>query len=101
MDPFKPYEPRPKPTQIKLGPGDAETVALQAVSWIMGDDTMRDRFMALTGCGGDDLRQRVSQPAFLGSVLDFILADEPSLLAFVEKAGFPPEVPIMARQKLP
>ena len=101
VDPFKTYEPKPKPANLKLAPGDAETVALQAVAWIIGDDCMRDRFVAITGCGGDDLRQRIDQPAFLGSVLDFILADEPSLLAFVENAGLPPELPMMARAKLP
>ncbi len=101
MDPFKTYEPKPNPVSLKLTPGDAGTVALQAISWIVGDDGMRDRFVAITGCSGDDLRQRIDQPTFLGSVLDFILADEQSLLAFAEHAGLPPELPMLARSKLP
>ena len=62
---------------------------------------MRDRFVAVTGCSGDDLRQRLEQPSFLGSVLDFVLADENSVLAFAEVAGVSPEAPMMARLKLP
>lgn len=101
MDPFKPYEPKPKVVVPKLTPGDAETIALQIVAWIVADDEMRDRFLAVTGCGGDDLRARLGQPGFLGCVLDFLLADEGSVLAFAEHFGLPPEMPIMARHKLP
>ncbi|CUW37160.1 conserved protein of unknown function [Magnetospirillum sp. XM-1] len=101
MDPFKEYVPKAKQVTVRLTPGDAETVALQAVAWIVADDEMRDRFIAVTGCSGDDLRQRIDQSAFLGSVLDFVLSDERSLLDFAEHAGLPPELPMMARVKLP
>ena len=100
MDPFKEYQPRPRATTPRLTVSDAEAVALQAVAWIIGNDEMRDRFVAVTGCGGDDLRSRISQPGFLGSVLDFLLADEGSVLAFAEHSGLPPETPMMARHKL-
>ncbi|BAE50876.1 DUF3572 domain-containing protein [Paramagnetospirillum magneticum] len=101
MDPFKTYEPKPRPVAMKMTPGDAETIALQVVAWIIGDDTMRDRFISITGCGADDLRNRIDQPAFLGSVLDFLLADESSVLAFADHVGLPPDVAMMARAKLP
>ena len=99
MDPFKPYEP--KPARPKVGKIDAEEVALRAVAWIMADDDMVGRFLSLTGAGADEIRTRLSQPDFQGAVLDFILNDEPTLMAFVEAEGLAPEVPMMARSKLP
>lgn len=101
MDPFKPYQPRPKADPAERTSAEAEAVALQGVAWIIGDDDRRNRFMAITGCGADELRDRLTQPAFLGGVLDFLLADEPSLLAFCEQAGFPPDLPMQARMRLP
>lgn len=101
MDPFKPYQPKPKVAPVKMTPADAEALALKAIAWIVSDDEMRDRFIAVTGCSGDELRQRLEQPGFLGSVLDFVLADENSVLTFAGVAGVPPEAPMMARQKLP
>lgn len=101
MDPFKPYQPRPRIVPLKLTASDAETVALQAVAWIVACDQMRDRFIGLTGCGADDLRNRIGQAAFLGSVLDFILGDEATAVAFAEQTGLAPETPMLARTKLP
>lgn len=101
MDPFKPYEPRRRTAPPKLTAADAEAVALTALGWIVADETLRARFLALTGCDGDELRRRAGQPAFLGAVLDFVLADEPTVLAFTEQQGMAPETPMLAREKLP
>jgi hypothetical protein len=101
MDPFKPYEPKPRPAQIRMTPGDAEVVALQAVGWIVADDGLLSRFVMLTGCGADELRRHVDQPAFLGSVLDFLLGNEPDVLAFAAHAGLAPETVLLARAGLP
>ena len=99
MDPFKPYEP--KPARPKAGKVDAEEVALKALAWIMADDDMVGRFVGLTGAGPDEIRARIKQPDFLGAVLDFILGDEPTLMDFVQAEGLAPEVPMLARAKLP
>lgn len=101
MDPFKPFELKPRTAPAKLTVSDGEAVALQAVAWIVADDAMRDRFVALTGCGADEMRLRVGQPAFLGSVLEFVLGNEADVVAFAEHEGFSPEVPLLARAKLP
>ncbi len=101
MDPFKPYHPSSRTVVPKLSPSDAEAVALKAVAWIVADDAMLSRFMALTGCGGGELRQRIEQPAFLGAVLDFMLGDQATVLAFTAYEGLAPEVPMLARAKLP
>jgi hypothetical protein len=102
MDPFKPYTPSKRPpVPPKLTVEDAQAVALKAMAFIAGDDDLLPRFVALSGCGLDDMRNRVADPGFLGGVLDFILADEPTLLAFVEAAELAPETPMDARMKLP
>jgi hypothetical protein len=75
-------------------------VALKAVAFIAADDTLLPRFVELSGCGLDDIRQRIGDSAFLGGVLDFILGDEQTLLAFVEAAELTPETPMAARFKL-
>ncbi|WP_241911907.1 DUF3572 domain-containing protein [Telmatospirillum siberiense] len=80
---------------------DAEVVALRAVAWIFADDVLRDRFVALTGCGSDEVRLRLAQPAFLGAVLDFLLGNDADVIAFAEHAGLAPETMPLARSMLP
>ena len=102
MDPFKPWEPKSRLSAPPiLTVEDAQTVALKAVAFVAGDDVLLPRFVALTGCGLDEIRQGVTHAAFLGGVLDFILGDEPTLMAFVEAAEIAPETPAAARAKLP
>jgi len=102
MDPFKPYTPSKRPAKVPvLSPEDAQTVALKAIAFIAADEDLLPRFVALTGCGQDEIRSRIGDPGFLGGVLDFVLADEPTLLAFAEAAELPPETPMAARSLLP
>ncbi len=101
MDPFKPYQPKPHRPPPRLAAEEAEAVALSAVAFIVADERLLGRFAALTGCGADELRAGLSDRGFLGAVLDFILADEPTLLGFVEAEGLHPEAPMLARAKLP
>lgn len=102
MDPFKPYQPRKVTVSPpKLTADSAEAVALKAVAFIAADDQLLTRFVGLTGCGLDDLRARVADRAFLGAVLDFVLGDEATVVAFAEHEGFPAELPMLARAKLP
>lgn len=102
MDPFKPYTPSKRPAAPPaLNAEDAQTIALKAIAFIAADDELFSRFVALTGCGIDGIRERISQAGFLGGVLDFILGDEPTLLAFAEAEQFAPETPMAARHLLP
>lgn len=101
MDPFKPYQPKARPAAPpKLTADDAQAVALKALVFIAGDDALLSRFVTLTGCGLDDIKARMADAAFLAAVLDFLLGDEPSLLAFTEAEGLAPETPMLARLKL-
>lgn len=103
MDPFKPYTPSKRPSAVPpaLSLDDAQTIALKAIAFIAADEELLPDFVALTGCGLDDIRSRIGDPGFLGGVLDFILGDEPTLLAFVAAEDLAPETPMAARNKLP
>lgn len=69
----------------------AETLALQALAWLAADTDRLSRLMAATGLSPDDLRSRASDPVFLRGLLEHLLGDEPSLLAFAADADRPPE----------
>lgn len=81
--------------------GDAEALAVRALAWIAGDREMIGRFLALSGAGPDDLRLKAGEPEFLGFVLDFLVADERTLVAFAEAEAVPPDLAMRARAALP
>jgi len=55
---------------------NAETFALNALAWIMGQDDMVGVFLGSTGASIDDLKNNAANPEFLGAVLDFVLMDD-------------------------
>ncbi|MEM0944301.1 MAG: DUF3572 domain-containing protein [Pseudomonadota bacterium] len=84
-----------------LSAREAETLAAEMLAWMAADQDLMGRFMGLTGAGLDDLHNRAGEPEFLGSVLDFLLSDEPALLACCEAIGVAPDRPMRARAGLP
>jgi hypothetical protein len=68
----------------------AESIAVQALTFIAEDAEQLGRFMALSGLGPESLRAAAAEPGFLAGVLDYVLGDERLLLAFAERAGLPP-----------
>lgn len=79
----------------------AETVAVQALGWLAGNDDLLPVFLNATGASADDLRAQAAEPEFLGSVLDFLMMDDAWVIAFCDAAGLPYNVPMQARQLLP
>jgi hypothetical protein len=79
---------------------DAAAIAFSVLAWILAGDTRRDRFLALTGTTPDDIRARVTDPAFLDAVLGFLEGHEPDLLACADETGLAPEQLIAARGRL-
>lgn len=80
---------------------EAEGLAVRALAWMAADVELIGRFLAAAGAGPAELRARAADPAFLGFVLDFLLADEQALLAFAAAEGIRPELPMRARAALP
>lgn len=75
---------------------NAEALALQALGFILAEDALRDRFLALTGLVGAELRDRISDEGFLLSVLDFLVSHEPDLLACADALNTDPEILLTA-----
>jgi hypothetical protein len=69
----------------------AETLAIEALGFIAGDPDTLARFLTASGLGPSTLRRAAADPAFLAGVLDFLLGNEPELVAFAARAGIPPE----------
>lgn len=70
---------------------NAEETAVSVLAWLANEPDMLGRFLALSGTRPDQLRRSMSDPAFLAGMLDFLMAHEPTLLAFCEATGTAPE----------
>jgi len=79
----------------------AETLALQAMGWIMTDAERAQAFMAATGASPADLATQAQEPAFLGAVLDFLLTEDSLITGFCDTQNLPYTAPMQARQHLP
>jgi len=79
---------------------DAEAIAIDALGFVAGDQELLGRFLDLTGLRADEIRTAAGQPGFLVGVLDFVLAHEPTLIAFSQNSATEPEIVQIARAKL-
>ena len=84
-----------------MGPEAAETLALEALAWLAGNDELWPVFLGATGAAASDLRDRAADPEFLGAVLDFLTMDDAWVMAFCTAAGRPFTAPLAARAALP
>lgn len=78
----------------------AETLAIQALSWLASDEAILEQFLNVTGAAPGDLRERAVEPEFLGFVLDFIMRDDQTILGFCEATNHAPEAVQHARASL-
>jgi Protein of unknown function (DUF3572) len=79
---------------------DAHTLALNALVWVLHEPDRADRFLALTGLQGDDIRSRINDPALLDGVIAFLEAHEPDLVACAKALDVPPAALLGARERL-
>ena len=84
-----------------LPPEVAETVALEVLGWLVGNDELLPVFQGATGASEADLRHRVKDPEFLVSVMDFLMMDDAWVQAFCQETGRGFDDPIRARAGLP
>lgn len=84
-----------------MKPETAETLGLQALAWLAGNDEIFPVFLGSTGADAADLRARAQDPAFLAAVLDFICMDDAWVVGFCDSAGLGYDQPMRARQALP
>lgn len=79
----------------------AETIGLQALAWLAGNEDLLPVFLGASGASVSDLAPGARNPAFLGSVLDFLLMDDAWIMAFCDASGLPYTAPMQARAGLP
>jgi len=84
-----------------MSPEQAETIAIQALGFVASDLELLPRFLAITGIEAGHIRQAAQEPGFLAGVLQFVLAHEPTLIAFSEAKGIPPQDVNAALRSLP
>jgi hypothetical protein len=84
-----------------MTPDRAETIALQALAWLVGNEDLCPQFLAATGASVEDLRARVGDPVFLAAVLSFLTMQDAWVIAFCDTAGLAYDQPLRARHALP
>jgi hypothetical protein len=81
-------------------PTDPETLALSALGWTLSDEARAQRLLALTGLDPIALRERLGEPGLLASVLVFLEAHEPDLIAAADALDVTPAELVEARRRL-
>jgi len=90
----------PKKGRLSASPASDQSMTIAALTFLAADRERLTRFLSVTGLGPHNLREAAADPSFCGSVLDYLLADEPLLLAFAADAGFAPGDVALAHQGL-
>lgn len=79
----------------------AEGLAVDALTWLAGNEDLLPVFLGSTGMSASDIRTQAQQPEFLGAVLDFIMMDDRWVQEFCESKTHPFDAPMRARAALP
>jgi len=69
----------------------AENVAVGAFSFLTSDEERLGRFLAVSGLRPDTIRDAASSPGFLAGILDYVVSDEPLLIALAKELDTKPE----------
>lgn len=78
----------------------AETIALQALGWLVGNEDLLPVFLGATGASSDSLREGAANPEFLDAVLGFLTMDDAWVTAFCEAHALDYGAPLAARRAL-
>ncbi|MCW1956853.1 MAG: DUF3572 domain-containing protein [Roseobacter sp.] len=79
----------------------AEEIGLKALVWLAGNEDLMPVFLGASGADVAAIRQSAADPAFLASVLDFLLMDDAWVMGFCEAKGLAYDRPKQARAALP
>lgn len=84
-----------------MTPERAEQIAISALVWLAGNEDLFPVFLGASGANADDLRTQAENPAFLGSVLEFLTMDDAWVVEFCDANTIKYEEPLLARYALP
>lgn len=90
---------RPNDMESKNSAPDPQTLALQALVWMLSDTRRADR-LAITGLDPDALRAGIGDPMILSAVLDHLANYEPDLIACADAIDCKPTAIIHAHKAL-
>ena len=79
----------------------AETLALQALAWIVAQEDLLPVFLGSSGLSENDLRSQVGDPELSGAVLDFLLMDDRWVQRVCDDLGLAYDRLMLARAALP
>ena len=79
----------------------AYVLGLQALAWLAADPDRLQGFMASSGADPATLAASASDPEFLGAVLDHLMQDDQTVMAFCNDHGLAYTAPQAARTALP
>ncbi len=68
----------------------AESLAIQALTYLAGEPERLGRFLALSGLGPEQVRFAAGEPGFLAGVLEYLSSDESLLLGFADHVRVAP-----------
>jgi hypothetical protein len=68
----------------------AESLAIQALTYLAGEPERLGRFLTLTGIGPEGIRAAASSPGFLAGVLDHVASEDALVTGFAAEAGVEP-----------
>ena len=67
-----------------------DDLVMQVLVFLSGRPENMERFFAISGLAPADLRARLNEVSFQDGLLDYLMGNEPLLLAFCEEAGEDP-----------
>lgn len=86
---------------LKKPKPEPETLALQALAFLVAEEERLNHFIDSTGIDPGTLPRIAHDPASLGAILDYLLNGEALLIEFAESIALDPSLIVWARQKLP
>jgi len=78
----------------------AISLGFEALTFILSEDELKERFMALTGLSPGALSENIENDAFLASVLEFLIGHEPDLITYAEQSQTSPTDVVLAWRQL-
>ena len=76
--------------RLKITRDLAESLAIQALTFLAEEPDRLQRFLAIIGVGPEQIRAAAREPEFLAGVLNHLATDEPLLVTFAERAEIDP-----------
>ena len=80
--------------------GDPDTLALNALGWVLADEQRAERLLSLTGLDAETLRDHLTEASTLAAVLEFLVNHEPDLVLAADALGCTPATLVEAHRKL-